>query len=114
MVKIDYRLQGDYLLPELTIDEKQPSYGKYGMLRKTYLKNNDPGMYASLLLSGQLNAHLAERDFQARVMLDALLHSYLEAHPAPDKVTMQMEWVGYMNNARHSVEEIVMSKCVNF
>lgn len=112
MDTISYQQQGDYLLPELIIDEKRPSYGKYGMLRKTYLKKRDPGMYASLLLSGQLNAHLTERDVQARVLIDELVHDYLEKHPAPDKATWQMEWVGYMNNVKLSMEEIVLNECI--
>jgi hypothetical protein len=98
MEKIDYRPHGDYLLPELSIEEDQPSYGKYGMLRKTYLKNHNPGLYCSLLLFGWLNAHLAEIDGRARTMLEALVHDYLQTHPASDKAAKQMEWVGYMNN----------------
>ena len=111
--RISYYQQGDYLLPELTAGDEQPSYGKYGMLRKTYMKNHKPGMYASLMLSGQLNVHLAETDAQARTMLDDLVRQYLESHPAPDKATQQMEWAGYMNNVRHSMEEIVMSEYIN-
>ena len=112
MEKIDYRQYGEYLLPELSIAEEQPSYGKYGMMQKTYLKNHKPRMYSSLLLSGRLNAHLAGIDEHARTMLDGLIHDYLQIYPAPDKATQQMEWVGYMNNVRHSMEEIVLKQCV--
>ncbi len=112
MVKIDYQPHGDYLLPNLCIEEDQPSYGKYGMLRKTYLKERDPGAYCSLLLFGRLNAHLAEIDGNAKTMLDELVHDYLQTHPAPDKATQQLEWVGYMNNVKHSMEETVLMQCV--
>lgn len=112
METITYRQHGDYLLPELSIEEDQPSYGKYGMLRKTYLKNQKPGMYSGLLLSGRLNAHLAEIDGHARTMLEALVHDYLQTHPAPDKATQQMEWVAYMNAAKHGAEEFVLKLCV--
>lgn len=112
METIIYRQHSDYLLPELSIEEGQPSYGKYGMMRKTYLKNHDPGAYCSLLLSGRLNAHLAEIDGHARTMLDTLVNDYLQAHPTPDKATRQMEWAGYMSNVRHSMEEIVLMQCV--
>lgn len=112
METITYRQHGDYLLPELSIEEEQPTYGKYGMLRKTYLKSHNPGAYCSLLLSGKLNAHLAETDGHARIMLDALVHDYLQTYPAPDKATQKMEWVGYMNNLRHCMEEIMLSECI--
>lgn len=112
MNRIIYYQQGDYLLPELTIGDEQPSYGKYGMLRKTYLKNHRPGMYASLMLSGQFNVHLAQTEEQARAMLDDLVRRYLDAHPAPDKAMQQMEWVAHMNAAKHSAEEFVLKRCV--
>ena len=39
MNELTYTRVGDYLLPDLAIgDEPQPAYGKYGMLRKRYLK----------------------------------------------------------------------------
>lgn len=112
MGAISYQQYGDYLLPELSIGEEQPVYGKYGMMRKAYLKERDPGAYCSLLLSGWLNAHLAEIDEYTRTMLDELVHDYLQTHPAPDKATQQMEWVGYMSNVRHSMEEIVLRQCI--
>lgn len=90
----------------------QPSYGKYGMLRKTFLKNHKPKLYNSLLGEGKLEGHLAQTEAQARLMLDDLVLQYLEAHPAPDKVTQQMEWAGHMNTAKHSAEEFVLKLCV--
>ncbi len=111
MEKIEYMRQGDYLIPALTLGE-QSFYGKYGMLRKTYLKNHRPGLYSSLILSGRLNEHLAEIDERSKALLDELVQSYLKEHPAPDKATRQMEWVGYMNNLKHSMEEIVLNEVV--
>ena len=59
MHDITYTQVGDYLVPNLTIgDEPQTVYGKYGMLRKQYLKEHRKGTYAQLILSNQLNRHL--------------------------------------------------------
>ena len=33
-----YTLHGDYYLPDLVLREEEPTYGKYGMLRKQFLK----------------------------------------------------------------------------
>ena len=59
-MKLTYHRCGDYLLPDLGLDErdKQP-IGKYGMLRMDYLKNHRPILYNQLLLSGELIPHLA-------------------------------------------------------
>lgn len=65
-MELTYTQQGDYLLPDLALPEEQTHIGKYGMLRKTYLKNHRKGMYASLMLSGKLDSHLSEIDQTAR------------------------------------------------
>ena len=55
---LKYTLQGDYYFPELTINEEKATYGKYGMMRKKYLKEHKSGYYQYLLLTGKLTEHL--------------------------------------------------------
>lgn len=55
---LKYTLQGDYYFPELTINEEKAIYGKYGMMRKKYLKEHKSGYYQYLLLTGKLTEHL--------------------------------------------------------
>ena len=55
---MSYTLHGDYYLPDLVLREEEPTYGKYGMLRKQFLKEYRPIRYQNLLLSGKLTAHL--------------------------------------------------------
>ena len=73
MTELTYTQSGDYLLPNLTIGDPQPTYGKYGMLRKRYLKEHRSGVYASLLTSGKLNQHLAEIDRLVRDTVSRLV-----------------------------------------
>lgn len=62
-MEIAYRQVGDYLLPELELcSEETRIIGKYGMLRRTYLKEYKPGWYQSMLLTGKLDKHLADVD----------------------------------------------------
>lgn len=42
---IHYVLVGDYYIPEIGIKEENRSIGKYGMLRKEYLKERKSGRY---------------------------------------------------------------------
>lgn len=52
---IQYHRCGDYLLPNLIIeDQKTQPIGKYGRIRKRYLKEHRPVLYTNLLLSGEL------------------------------------------------------------
>ena len=39
---LSYTLHGDYYLPDLVINEDEPTCGKYGMLRKQFLKEPRP------------------------------------------------------------------------
>ena len=43
---LTYTLPGDYYLPDLAVlEEETANYGKYGMLRKRYLKANKTWRY---------------------------------------------------------------------
>lgn len=111
-MELTYTMQGDYLLPDLALPEGQTPIGKYGMLHKTYLKNYRRGMYASLMLSGKLNSHLAEIDRTARERVERITAQLLERNPAPDKATDQMAWVSHMNSLRHQAEETVLTELI--
>ena len=63
---LSYTLHGDYYLPDLAVNEEEPIYGKYGMLRKQFLKEHRPARYQYLLMTGELIAHLNRVDQDAR------------------------------------------------
>ena len=50
---LSYILHGDYYLPDLAVNEGEPTYGKYGMLRKQFLKEYRPARYQYLLMTGE-------------------------------------------------------------
>ncbi|MEK0314555.1 TnpV protein [Cohnella sp. 56] len=88
------------------------SIGKYGLLRKTFLKTERKGTYAHLMLSEQLNPHLTEIDRTAREQIERTLTRLLELHPAPDKATDLMGWTGHMNNLKQQAEELILTELV--
>ena len=58
-----YRQEGDYLIPNLALpDEPEYQIGKYGRMRRSYLKEHRPFLYANLLTCRALHRHLAEID----------------------------------------------------
>ena len=63
---LNYTLHGDCYLPDLAVNEEEPTYGKYGMLRKQFLKEHKPARYQYLLMTGELTAHLNRVDQEAR------------------------------------------------
>ena len=112
-MEMTYTMRGDYLLPDLTLPE-QPTIGKYGMLRKSYLKNHRKATYTSLLLSGKLMEHLSEIDATARERVEqmtaqmALTEGVNEAMKDADP----MKWTGLMNNLKHSAEETILTELI--
>ena len=51
---VTYSTVGDYLLPNLTLNQPRKPLGKYGRLRRTYLMNHRPVLYSTMLLNGSL------------------------------------------------------------
>lgn len=112
-MELTYRKVGDYYLPNLTLPES-PRVGKYGMLRRTYLRNHHRGIYTGMMLSGTLNAHLEEVDQQAGDMVEWLVKQMAKAQGITEqmKADDQLEWVRWMNAIRAAAEEIVLRELV--
>lgn len=111
---LGYILHGDYYLPDLVLNEEEPTYGKYGMLRKQYLKEYRPARYQCLLLTGKLTEHLNQIDRDAREQVEMLMKRMAEKQGVTETLKMQdqMKWVGLMNNIKASAEEIVLENIV--
>ena len=107
---MSYTLHGDYYLPDLVLREEEPTYGKYGMLRKQFLKEHRSARYQYLLLTGKLNEHLNQIDQEAREQVETLMEQMTEKQGVTEelKAQDQMEWVRLMNNIKASAEEMVL------
>lgn len=110
---LTYTMQGDYLIPDL-IPPESPKVGKYGMLRRSYLKRWRNGLYTGMMLSGKLNSHLEEIDRQATEMMDRLTNQYAQEAGATERLKAQdqMRWVQLMNSCRSRAEEEVMESLI--
>lgn len=106
---LSYTLNGDYYLPDLVINEEEPTYGKYGMLRKQFLKEHRPARYQYLLMTGKLTAHLNVVDQEAREQVELLMKRRSKQLVVTEELKSknQMEWVGKMNSIKSAAEEIV-------
>lgn len=62
--EIRYTWVGDYLLPDikLIIEPGAPPLGRYGRMRRAFLREHCPIQYSALVLSEQLFPHLWEMD----------------------------------------------------
>lgn len=108
-MEITYLQVGDYLLPNLTVPDEHYNIGKYGMLRRDYLKNYRKSLYSLMMMNGTLLKHLAEIDKTCHEVLDRLIPKMAEHEGATEelKAADQMEWVRRMNSIKSRVEEII-------
>ena len=113
---ISYTLGEDGLYyPDLYLpEETEYPIGKYGMMRRTYLKEYRKGMYLELVLAGKLNEHLHQIDEECHQMMDRLVEQMKEQQGVTEELKMQdqMAWVGKMNNIIACAEEIVVREVV--
>ena len=108
------RQEGDYLLPEIELNvTMEKPLGKYGRMRRAYLKENNPILYSDLVLAEKLFPHLQEIDETAHRRLDQLMKELLEKNPAPDKKLNQMGWVRHLNSLKAQAEEIILAELIN-
>ena len=107
---MSYTLHGDYYLPDLVLREEEPTYGKYGMLRKQFLKEHRSARYQYLLLTGKLNEHLNQTNQEAREQVETLMEQMTEKQGVTEELKSQdqMERVRLMNNIKASAEEMVL------
>ena len=109
---LNYTQTGDYLLPNLTLNQPRKPLGKYGRLRRTYLKEQRPVLYHTMLLNGSLYPHLMEVEQTAENRMQQTMAQLLKQNPAPDKEQNQMAWVQHMNSLKTQAEEMVMTELI--
>ena len=110
-----YRQVGDYLIPNLSLpDEPEYQIGKYGRMRRSYLKDHRPVLYANYLTSGTLHRHLAEIDQACNERMEIIVSAMTKQEGATEalKAADQMEWVRRMNSIRNRAEEIILTELV--
>ena len=100
--------------PNLVSTDEESHYGKYGMMRKVYLKEHRPAMYSLYMLEDRLVEHLNLVDDEAQERMDILVRQMMDRQGITEelKVRDQMEWVRAVNNIRNAAEEIVLKELV--
>ena len=116
-MKVTYHKEGHALYPDLAIgnEGKKPmTVGKYGFLRKTYLKNYRPAQYQELLFNGKLTDHLADVDEAATERFIRLTDQLVKEQEITEalKAENMLLWIQRMNAVREQADEIVLWELV--
>lgn len=115
-MELSYRQNGDYLIPDIEMDEQpREIIGKYGMMRKAFLKEHRSGTYNALLLQSRLTEHLLEIDRTAREQVEQTMAQMAKAEGVTEslKARDQMAWVQRMNNIKSRAEEAAIVEIIH-
>ena len=113
---LTYTQNGDYLIPNLRLSEKlSKPLGKYGRMRKVYLKTHRPILYNQLLMSEKLYPHLIEIEETAQQRLEQMMPQLAEEAGATEQLKARdpMQWVGLMNSRKAQAEEILLAELIH-
>lgn len=112
-MKLNYHWEGDYLIPDL-VPPESPRIGIWGERRLRFLREHRKPLYSGMLMSGTLNAHLEEVDWEAEQLFDRLTEEMAKRDGITEalKAENQLEWVGQMNAIRLAAEEIVRKEWI--
>ena len=114
-MEMTYTRNGDYLVPDLSLTEtEQKPLGKYGRLRKDYLKEHRPILWNRMILSETLYPHLREIDETANRRLEQMMPEMMKSAGVTEslKASDPMKWVQTMNSLKAQAEEVILSELI--
>ena len=110
-----YRQVGDYFIPNLILpDDSDYQIGKYGRLRRNYLKEHRKILYTNYVVDGTLFKHLSEIDQACNERMEIIVPAMAKQEGVTEalKAADQMEWVRRKNSIHSRAEEIVLHELV--
>ena len=114
MSEVTYQQNGDYLTPNLTISQTERPISRYGRMRRTFLQENRPMLFNSLIVTGKLYPHLLEIEDAANSRLEQMMPEMMKTAGATErlKAADPMKWVGLMNDLKAQAEEIILTELI--
>ena len=112
---LTYSRCGDYDIPNLTLTETENKpLGKYGRMRKSYLKEHCPILWNNMILSEKLYPHLREIDEAANARLEQLMPELMKRSGVTEslKASDPMKWTGLMNTLKAQAEETIFAELI--
>ena len=108
---ITYTKHGDYYYPDLALPP-QPTgdIGRFGRMRKKYLREHQPDTFALMIMENTLTQHLIDIDRHAMEQIDLITTQLARAEGVTEnlKACDQLSWIQAMNSCRARAEEQVV------
>ena len=113
-MKLEYIRNGDYYIPNLTIQKEERSIGKWGRMHREFLREHRPIQFSQLVLSDALFTYLADLNEQAQQRMETLIAQMCAEEGVNEelKAADPIAWVQRMNNIRAMTEEVILSELI--
>lgn len=113
-MNINFIRSGDYFIPDLKLPEETRPIGKWGRMRREYLKEHHPIRFNNLVLSGNLWTYLADLNEQAQQRMDTLIAQLKTAEGITEalKAADPIGWTQRMSNITARAEEIIREELI--
>lgn len=115
MSEIMYEQNGDYLIPNIIMDEEpMEPVTKYGTMRNQYVKKHKDWIRGNLLARGTYRQHLLDVQHQAEQMKETLVTQMMEKEGVTEALKEEdwRLWILMMDAIEAEAEAIVIREVI--
>ena len=105
---------GDYYIPDIKVKNPNIRLGKWGRMRKEYLRLANPVLFSDMVLNETLYEHCAEIEETAKKRMEIIVPQLAKAYGVTEqlKAENQIEWVRQMNACVAQAEEAIKGELI--
>ena len=105
---------GDYYIPDIRLKNPNIRLGKWGRMRREYLRQAHPILFSDMVLTETLYEHCAEVEATAKSRMELIVPQLMKHYGVTEqlKAENQMEWVRQMNTCVAQAEETIKAELI--
>lgn len=113
-MKLNYIKCGDYYIPDIRLAKPNIRLGKWGRMRREYLRQAHPILFSDMVLTETLYEHCAEVEATAKSRMELIVPQLMKHYGVTEhlKAENQMEWVRQMNTCVAQAEETIKAELI--
>lgn len=113
-MELNFIKSGDYYIPDIKLKNPNIRLGKWGRMRREYLRQAHPIIFTDMVLTETLYEHCAEVEATAKKRKDIILPKLMEYYGVTEqlKAENQIEWVRQMNACVAQAEEAIKGELI--
>ena len=113
-MELNFIKRGDYYIPDIKLKTPNLRLGKWGRMRREYLRLAHPITFSNMVLTETLYEHCAEVEATAKKRMDIILPRLMEYYGVTEqlKAENQIEWVRQMNACVAQAEETIKAELI--